>query len=393
MRVVGVIAEYNPFHTGHAHHLREARRLSGADAVVVVLSSVFTQRGDACILPPADRVRMALSSGVDAVFALPTLWSVRSAEDYARAGIGLLNGLGCDAVSFGAETPDFAILQQIAGFLEEETEAFRGNLRDELAKGKSYPAAAAQAAAGLLPEAETVLAQPNNLLAVSYLRALLRLNSPMEAFPVRRESGYHDHELQAAYPSAGALRQVILREGASAVSGHVPETALPYLLRAEQEGRIHRPGALDLLLREKLLDGSLDWAALPDTAEGCEHLLQKAARQYASREEILQHAKTRRYTYARLSRICTFALLGMTRSMTADIAEPPCAWLLGFRKESEDLLSELSKKSSLPILGKAADYPEKNAPWFQLECRAYDLWSLGTGMPVGMALKQGVAVV
>ena len=112
MRVVGVVAEYNPFHLGHAHHLAEARRLAKADAVVVVMSSVFTQRGDAAILSPADRARMALASGADAVFALPAMWAVRDAEHFALGSVAILNGLGCDAISFGTETVDISLLKQ-----------------------------------------------------------------------------------------------------------------------------------------------------------------------------------------------------------------------------------------------------------------------------------------
>ena len=110
MRILGIIAEYNPFHSGHAHHLREARRVSGADHVVVVMSSCFTQRGEAALLSPADRARMALSCGADAVFALPACWAVRDAEHFALGGVALLQALGCNAISFGAETADLPAL-------------------------------------------------------------------------------------------------------------------------------------------------------------------------------------------------------------------------------------------------------------------------------------------
>ena len=118
MRVVGVIAEYNPFHLGHAYHLAQARQLANADAIVVVMSSVFTQRGDAALLSPADRARMALSAGADAVFALPAAWAVRDAEHFALGGISILTGLGCDAISFGTESTDLSALQTAARLLE-----------------------------------------------------------------------------------------------------------------------------------------------------------------------------------------------------------------------------------------------------------------------------------
>ena len=117
MRVVGVVAEYNPFHRGHAHHLQTARRLAGADAVVAVMSGCFVQRGDAALLSPGVRARMALSAGADAVILLPCLWSVRDAEHFALGGVSLLSSLGVDAISFGAETADKACLRQAAHLL------------------------------------------------------------------------------------------------------------------------------------------------------------------------------------------------------------------------------------------------------------------------------------
>ena len=139
--------------------------------------------------------------------------------------------------------------------------------------------------------------------------------------------------------------------------------------------------------------GEEDWKALPGCAEGLEERLRQGARSAATRAGILLSARTRRYPLARLSRICTCALLQTTKAQLAETPLPPAAWLLGFRRESRDLLTALHEKSSLPILGKAADYPDRNAPWFRLEERAYDLWALGTGRPAGLAFTQGVTVV
>ena len=127
VRIVGVIAEYNPFHAGHAWQLREARRLSGADYVVAVMSGCFTQRGEAALLTPADRARMALECGADAVFALPACWAVRDAEHFALGGVDLLHELGCDAISFGAECAEHPLLHSCAALLESPTAAFTGD--------------------------------------------------------------------------------------------------------------------------------------------------------------------------------------------------------------------------------------------------------------------------
>ena len=184
MRIVGVIAEYNPFHLGHAHQLRQAREAAHADAVVAVMSGCFVQRGDAAIVSPAVRAAMALQNGADAVILLPALWSVRDAEHFALGGIHLLTGLGCDALSFGAETADLPLLQAAADALESPD--LPAAIQPRLSAGLPYPAALSAAMAEVAPAAARVLQSPNNTLGVCYLRALRRPPLGMAFRPPRR---------------------------------------------------------------------------------------------------------------------------------------------------------------------------------------------------------------
>lgn len=393
MRVVGVIAEYNPFHLGHAHHLAQARRLTNADAVVVVMSSTFTQRGDAALLSPTDRARMALAAGADAVFALPTVWAVRDAEHFALGGISILTGLGCDAISFGTETADLSLLQEAARLLEQPDEAFRAEVQTRMAQGVPYPAAVSAAMAQALPGCGALLEEPNSTLAVCYLRAMLRLNADLDVVPVPRIGGYHDSALGDTLPSATALRGAFLRGDWAKVRSAMPEDACAILRAAAADGHIHRPEALDgaLLYRLRTMSAA-DYAALPDVSEGIEHRLMAAAETACSREALLLSAKTRRYPYARLSRLAAHALLGLTNDLLASESMPQAAWLLGFRRDSKALFAHFKERGTLPILSKAADF-DRSAPWFAAEMRAYDVWALGAGMPSGLALTQGVAVL
>lgn len=393
MRVVGVIAEYNPFHLGHAHHLAQARRLAQADAVVVVMSSVYTQRGEPALLSPMDRAKMALSCGADAVFALPTCWSCRDAEHFALGGAALLSGLGCDALSFGSEDVSLPQLWQIARHLEAPDASFQAAIQAKMGEGVPYPAAVAAAMEAALPGAGALLGQPNSTLAVCYLRALLRLGSHMEVIPVQRIGSYHDSSLGDALPSATALRGAILRGDWGKVRSAMPEVAFAILRKAAVQGELHRPDALDAALMYRLRTMSPeDYAALPDVSEGVEHRLASAAQFACDRESLLQAAKTRRYPYARLSRLASHAMLGMTDTGLAAEPLPQFAWLLGFRGDSKALFAHFKAQGTLPILGKAADF-DRNAPWFQTEMLAYDLWALGAGLPAGLALTQGVTVV
>ena len=393
MRVVGVIAEYNPLHTGHAHHLAEARRLANADAVVVVMSTVFTQRGDAAILSPADRARMALSAGADAVFALPAAWAVRDAEHFALGGVSILAGLGCDAISFGTEDTNLTALRTAAQLLEAPDDAFSADIRARMAAGQPYPAALSAAMNAALTGCGALLEKPNSTLAVCYLRAMLRLHASMDVIPVQRQGAYHDSALGNALPSATALRGAILRGDWAKVRAAMPEEAYRILRDAAVEGRIHQPEALDsaLLYRLRTMSNG-EYAALPDISEGIENRLATAAETARSREDLLQFAKTRRYPFARLSRLATHALLGMTDDFLTAQTAPESAILLGFRKEKRELFSHFKERSTLPILGKAADF-DRNAPWFAAECRAYDVWALGAGLPAGLLLTQGVTII
>ncbi len=393
MRVVGVIAEYNPFHLGHAHHLAQARRLARADAVVVVMSSAFTQRGDAAIVSPMERARMALSAGADAVFALPAVWAVRDAEHFALGGVSILAGLGCDAISFGTENIELSALQSAARLLEQPDAAFEAGVQSRLAEGLPYPAALSAAMEAALPGCGDLLANPNSTLAVCYLRAMLRLGADMEAVPVQRIGGYHDSTLGNTLPSATALRGAILRGDWARAKTAMPKDACAILRDAAMQGHLHRPDALDTALLYRLRTMSAgEYAALPDVSEGVEHRLRAAAESACTRNDMLLSAKTRRYPYARLSRLATHALLGLTDGMLAAEDAPQAAMLLGFRRDARGLLAHFKENGTLPIWGKAADFDRASA-WFRAEMRAYDLWALGAHLPAGLLLTQGIAVI
>ncbi|MBQ7850679.1 MAG: nucleotidyltransferase family protein [Clostridia bacterium] len=392
-RILGVIAEYNPFHTGHAYQLQRAREICQADYVVVAMSTCFTQRGEAAILPPAVRAGMALHDGADAVFALPAVWAVRDAEHFALGGAAILDGLGCDAISFGTEHTDLALLHAAAGLLEGEDTRLKAALTPRIASGMPYPAALCAAAEELIPGCGAILSDPNSTLAVCYLRALLRLGSSMEVVPVQRRSSYHATALGEALPSATALRGAILRGDWARVRPAMPGQAFRLLREASADGQLHRPDSLDTALLYRLRTMSPDdYAALPDLSEGIEHRLQAATQTARTREELLQTAKTRRYPYARLSRLAAHALLGFTGSMLASQDKPPVAWLLGFRSDAAPLLQHLTAVSRLPILSRSADH-DRSAPWFAAEQRAQDIWSLGAGLPTGLALSQRMTIV
>ena len=381
MRVCGIIAEYDPFHQGHAYHLAQARARTEADAVVCVISGSFTQRGLPALLPAHARTEMALRCGADVVVQLPYAFSVREAEYFALGGVGILSALGCTHLAFGAETDDLSLLSRAAALLEQPDAAFQTLLRAGLDGGLSHAAAMGRALASALSVPSKQLQTPNTALAISYLRALLRLGSPMTPVAVLRRGDYHESE-PASLPSATAMRQALLRGDWQSVRSGLPQAALPVLERAALRGLLCPPDALDTALRQRLLMmRPEELAALPGVSEGLEQRLLAAARQGRSREEMLALAKTRRYTAGRLSRILCHALCGVT---AADLpAAPAYARLLGFRESVRPLLRQM-QRGPLPLISR----PAREEGRMALDLRADALWAIGAGLPLGDSYRQ-----
>ena len=217
MKVVGIIAEYNPFHNGHLHHLQESIRLSLADYTIVVMSGNFMQRGTPALMDKYHRAKAALSCGADLVLELPAYYATGSAEYFALGGISLLDKLGVVShLCFGSECGDLDFLSKVAQITSEESEAYQKCLQAHIKSGKSYPSARTAAIIEVCPELSSSvsgLTTPNNILGIEYLKALYRLNSNIEPYTIQRVSShYHDQKLKESYSSASAIRNVIKSE-------------------------------------------------------------------------------------------------------------------------------------------------------------------------------------
>ena len=379
MQVCGVICEYNPFHRGHALHLEKARALSGADYIVCVMSGPVTQRGSFARHDKWTRAQAALSCGADLVLELPARFACAPAPDFALGGVRLLDLLGVVThLSFGCEAESLPLISQAARILAKETPEFAAALRSALDRGLPYPRARALAAQQLggIPGLAEAVSRPNAALAAEYLQAL-----PPHILPVpvvREGSGYHDAAL-SALPSATAVRAALEGGDLAAALRSVPSPQT--LAQAEEAGDIHREEALSQALLYRLR------TALPETLsglygmdEGLEYRFISAARTASTRQELLSLIKSKRYTHARLSRICAYVLLDVTRAFADAHRTPTYARILGFRREAQPLLREIKRRSAVPLVAKAADYDPCD-PLFALDIRAQDLWSLGASHP------------
>lgn len=377
MRVCGVICEYNPFHKGHEYHLTRAREETGADYVVCVMSGAITQRGVFARHDKWTRAKAALIRGADLVLELPVRFCAAPAQEFARGGVMTLSGLGVVThLSFGCEAQALPYLTAAAHTLKEESPAFKQALREALDLGLPYPRARALALQQVcgIDHLSDAIASPNAALALEYLAAL---PEHIAAVPIAREgAGYHDAQL-TTLSSATAVRAALENGRLEDALSAVP---CPDLFReAEARGDVHAPGALDTALLARLRTMTPDsLRAVWGMDEGLEHRFIAASKTASTRDELILAAKSKRYTYARLSRLCANILLDIMRGFALENAEPAYARVLGFRREAAPLLSSIKKSGALPLVTKAADFDH---PLFALDVRAQDLWALGCASP------------
>ena len=317
--------------------------------------------------------------GADLVLELPCRFACAPAPDFASGGVALLRALGVVThLSFGCEAQSLDILFAARDALRDESPAFQSVLKEALDRGLPYPRAralAAESASGLSGLAEQI-ARPNAVLALEYLQAL-----PPEIAPVpveRRGSDYHDAAL-SSLSSATAVRAALARGDLPAALSAVPSPAP--LQAAEARGFVHDEEALTQALLYRLRAASPDaLAALYGMDEGLERRFLAAAQTCASREALLNFVKTKRYTRARLSRLCAYALLDLSRDFAQAHRAPEYARVLGFRRSAAPLLKAVKRRSAIPLVTKAADF-DRAHPLFALDVRAQDLWSLGVSNP------------
>lgn len=394
MAVVGIVAEYDPFHLGHARHIDETRRLLGEDApVVAVLSGSWKQRGECALADKWTRTALALRGGADLVLELPAPWALSSAEGFARGAVETLCATGVvDTLSFGSECGDVEQLSTLAQGLEGEE--YRQALALQLKKGLPF-AAARQRAMETLPgggERASLLSKPNNNLGVEYLRALKSLNCPISPMTVKRVGPDHDGETAwEGYASASLLRQLARGGEWEEFVALTPPGTAETLQRAGIADMDHVDRAVLARLRAM---GEEDFTALADSgaAEGLPARLVRAAGEAVSLEDFCARAKTKRYAYARIRRLAVRAFLGLRAEDVP--AHPGYLRVLGFGERGRLLLRQMKERATLPILTKPAHAKKLEGEaraLFDLEVRCTDLYGLcfDTPRPRGLDYTNG----
>lgn len=389
-KIAGIVAEYNPFHNGHAYQVEQARQ-QGAQAIVAVMSGHFLQRGEPALADKWQRASWAVASGVDLVIELPLAIACRSADYFAAGAVRLLNALGIVThLAFGAEA-NSETLTPLSRLIPAP--ATQAALRDGLKQGLSYPAALEEAIKKGAPHLAPALRQPNNILALSYLTAL-RLYAPALTPLIipRRHSAYHDRTLTGPVASATAIRATLQNQGlAPQLQPVVPPATWQGLQQCwdKQELRLD-PAVLSSLLYYKLRLDKLD-GRLPALGEGLENRLEKAINRTTNWNELLDALKSKRYPRTRLARQLTHYLLATPADLPGRIDRegPPYARVLAFNDTGRRLLHTCRAQASLPLITRVAPHLSGDRDSLLAAClrqdvkatECYDL--LGPGAPTG----------
>lgn len=366
-RTVGIIAEYNPFHNGHAYHIQKARELSHSDFCIVVMSGDFVQRGAPAVYDKYTRTAMALSCGADLVVELPSVFATSSAEDFAAGSIALLDRLGVvDSVCFGSECGDIEKLSKIASVLAKEPEAYTHALRAGLKKGLSFPQARYQALVfsnHLSAEEASLLESPNNILGIEYCKAIIRQKSHLLPLTIQRKgSDYHDTVLiPNQFSSATGIRKIIKEHEKSSLPKDSSFLQVPKQVKQMMEnGYPLFPDDFSVLLNSELLRLSHSGTSLDIFADVSEELASRIIKQlpdFLPFEEKISRLKTRQYTYTRISRALLHIILGITSEQVASAKNAgyaPYARVLGFKRDSASLMGQIKKRGSIPLITKTA---------------------------------------
>lgn len=372
MKIVGLVVEYNPFHNGHLYHIEEARKITGADVVVVVMSGDFVQRGAPAIMPKHMRAKMALHCGASLVIELPVRFATGSAEYFATGAISLLHQLGCvDAICFGSECGDMKVLSLIADILLEEPLAFRQSMQEYLRLGLSFPMSRQKALARYLEskqyteELGDILSNPNNILGIEYLKALRLLKSAMTPYTIMRtSSNYHDSNLQDQYSSASAIRNQFRASKEAPEFLTSLQTQVPYPCYAMIEENLYQRYPIftddfSLLLHQKLLNETKEsLLKYQDVNAELASRILKFRNSFLSIDQFCMLLNSKNITYTRISRALTHILLNISNYETLiECQENTCEWhsyihILGFRKTHDTILREIKERSALPLLTK-----------------------------------------
>ncbi|MBD3859464.1 nucleotidyltransferase [Bacillus sp. 28A-2] len=395
LKATGVVVEYNPFHYGHAHHVRQAKKQTSSDVAIAVMSGSFLQRGEPAIVSKWARTKMALQNGVDIVCELPYIYAVQKAETFANGAVSILDALKCRSLFFGSEDGDINVFKRTAHAWQEKKAEIDLLTKEKVKEGLSYPAAAAAAfQETIYLEHLLDLSKPNNILGFHYVKAILERSPHMQPFTSKRiASGYHDEKLPVnqKIASATSIRKALKEHGSfEAVTPYLPDNTLKQLHDYHSSyGLLHTKEAYFSFLKHVFHTmNAAELEGIYEMEEGIEHRMQKAITHASSYEEYLSLVKTKRYTWTRLQRMNTHLLMRVKKKDMHQLLEEkkaPYIRLLGMSKKGQQYLSLVKKELDVPLVSKLSSFSH---PALDLDIRASRVFSLPIREPMQTELTE-----
>ena len=370
MKTVGLITEYNPFHNGHLYHIEKTKEVTKADYIVVIMSGDFVQRGVPAMMNKYVRTEMALRCGADLVLELPVCYATGSAEYFASGAIAALDHLNViDELCFGSECGNIDLLTSIAQVLVREPEDFKHFLKEQLQWGLSFPSARSKALLDYFSlhdfgyekqELEKVLHHPNNILGIEYIKALLKRDSTIKPVTINRTiSGYHETSLKDSISSATAIRQHLMEfNQVSSLEAQIPRKVLPILLREYGKSfPIWEDDISSILNYKLLLEQEHGYSDFLDVSTALHHRIMNHLYDFTTYSDFVKRMSSKQFTTTRIQRSLLHILLDIKhKDMEEAIKNDYILYhrVLGFRKNSTELLSHIKKNSDLPLVTKVA---------------------------------------
>ena len=351
MKVLGIIAEYNPMHTGHIYHISKAKEITGCDTVIVIMSGCFTQQGNIAIINKFERAKQAIQNGVDLVIEIPSAFASSDAGNFAYKSVSILNDLNVDAICFGAETDNIERLKLISETLIYKDKEIWIEIKNELKKGISFAKARNNSLNKFLNEDDiNIILSPNNILALEYLKTLKILNSNIIPFAIHRESNFNSHILENCYTSSTSIRKALENKcNLNDIQKYIPENVSKYL----KNNKIIFNNDFFEILKYKIISmNENDLKEINGVSEGIENKLKKEICNSYSYDEFLFKIKSKRYELSRIKRILVNILLNIYKDDFNLLKENNSnyAHILAFNHDKKDLLSHISNTSNIPVI-------------------------------------------
>ena len=377
MKFCTCIAEYNPFHLGHAKHLEYMKKNLKAENVIVIMSGNFCERGEPAILDKYTRAKHAIMAGADIVIELPSVFSVANAEVFAKGSVKIADALGVsEGLCFGIESGEKEEYISLATMLNDESKEYKKELKSQLATGISLAKAKFNTLQALGKEFnQNLIGSPNNILGLEYTKALLSLKSNMQIYPLIREGDHNDNTLKKGITSASSIRETIKSGKLKKVKSNLPKFVFDDLKEPS-------PYFDSLIMSALIRTSAEDLALCPDCTEGLENRIKALSKSNYSVDTLVDKVTTKRYTSSRVRRILISNLLHITSEFVNKCLEDKLyAKILAINADKKDIISEVKKHSSIPLLTRKSDVDKltKTAKLcFEIDTLSQDLYNLAT---------------